>query len=713
MKRKQTPLSEFPLPLQSLTNRVDLARIEAYSVFSEEKSADDFYLENFLNIFIALVQYPVSFIIFKKENFNIEPLFHFCLDKSHYSWFTAMVNTTEWSDSNTFGLLPKSLDGLYRIAVVYMHTKGRASDPCTIIGESSLVEQLRIGKNPANSKQFSIATSSQYISACAYFFFESPWYGHFARFGSEICKPLESSIHKIHTNYSGKANVRKWPEDGMSLLRKQHQTEYPNSGRKNKGRWEDRVNESLTQFVDDNQYGLQIFTSIANVYEKKDVSEFPRNSEFDELQPPNMIIAYRTFDRQYIDGHSSPALRHKTQVGGKLSKRVDGYSYNVRFVMPTHSTDSEGQLSKINPYSAYFWRLARLRETTPHPTKAITSYFEMVTSEVEHLLSTKNISHETSYLDCVVRIAQWVDDEFWRMIKTHSGLDEITKVFGKKVGSYSRSMADPSFSTGLIHINEAYSLGGLDRIQREFLIGATCFDDFDEEVKSDLLRIVATYYLFSASAAWIMEAPKAGRLCTMIIPIKMRGSVWGTSIHAFYIPDGNFDLMFQHNNIWIANFLLATSGRQRIQSRVDGILWARAQRRVLRLLMKEIAQATDGRSLDRAIDAVTSKLRGEQLLSPYALPEFDWSVEREEAFGPLGDDQWAVSHRIDDDTSGQSSFLRLTWTITENPFFTARQPWSRKGTRNFLDVAELGLKRGMELMSAHLRARDGVPDVEH
>lgn len=708
-------LSEFPLPLQSLTNRVDLARIEAYSVFSEEKSADDFYLENFLNIFVALVQYPVSFIVFKRKKSGLDPLFHFCLDKAHYSWFTEMVNSTQWTASNTFDLFPKSLDSLYRIAVVYMHTKMRGSDPCTIVKESELVSTLRKGHTPENSEQMQISNSSRYISACAYYFFESPWYGHFARFSSEIRRPLEASISKVQENYSGRPDVRKWPEDGGSLLRMQCQVEYPNSGKKNKGGWPDRVNEALAQFIDDNQYGLQMITSIANVSRSIDASDFPHNSIFHELQPPNMIIAYRTFDRQTTKDHNGNNLRHQSQAANKIEKfdakneNSDGYSYNVRLVMPTHTTDPKGKISKIDPYSAYFRRLARLKRTSAHPIKSIISYQKMVALEVEKIKNSKGVAYDASYLDLVSTVANWADEQFWHLMETDRGLESITKILSKEVGSYSRSIADPSFSTGLIHINEAYSLGGMDRIQKERLTDVNCFDDFDNEVKCDLLRIVITYYLFSASAAWVMEAPKTGRLCTMIIPIKMRGSVWGTSIHAFYIPDGNFELMFQHNNIWISNFLLATSARQKIQSRVDGILWARAQRRVLRLLMKEIARAFDGRSLDRAIDTVTSKLRGEQLLSPYALPKFDWSVVTKEEFGPLGEDTWAVSHRLDTEGPDKDYFIRLTWTVSENPFFTARQQWSRKGTRNFLDVAELGLKRGVELMSAHLRAKDGKP----
>jgi hypothetical protein len=192
----------------------------------------------------------------------------------------------------------------------------------------------------------------------------------------------------------------------------------------------------------------------------------------------------------------------------------------------------------------------------------------------------------------------------------------------------------------------------------------------------------------------------------------MHGSVWGTSIHAFYKPEDKDVSIFQHNTTWISNFLLSTSGRRKIQNRVDIVLWAQAQRRILRLLIKEIGGAQDAKTFDVAINNINAKIQGEQLLCPYALPIFDWSIKSENFFGNTKDDTWFVSHRIDDGLSNEKSFLCLSWEIYENPFFTSRQSWSKKGTRNFLDAVDLGLKRGMELMSARIQVRKGVSDAK-
>jgi hypothetical protein len=523
---------------------------------------------------------------------------------------------------------------------------------------------------------------------------------------------LRKSVWKIHENYSGSSSNRKWPPSGAHLLEQQTFVAYPNS---NSSAWTACVNESLTQFIDDSRYGLHLFNAIANTQFDDAAVDFEKRKkqQFSEFQPPNMIVAYRTFDRQHHN--STPLARAKLlrhlvkapgdQEGEELKAQADGYSYNVRFVMPNRNSSEDGTIVESDPYSAYFRWLSKLRGTKPAQQKKIIPYQTIVADKSYEAESAV----ERRRMETAQRLAEWADKKFWALLESDHGLKELRMAFSQQVGSYSRSMVDPVFSTGLIHINEAYTLGGLDRIQIDKCTDIESFDDLHEETKSDLIRIVATYYIFSASAGWKLEAPENGSLCTMIIPIKMRGSVWGASIHAFYIPDGDYERMFQHNNIWIANFLLATSGRQKIQNRADGILWARAQRRVLRLLMKEVGRSVTPADFDRAIESVNKKLQGEQLLSPYAFPQFSWDIEGEEAFGQITDPEdgskwWRVSHRLDAGPLDTAQFLVLRWQIKENPFFTARQTWSKKGTRNFLDVVDLGLKRGMELMVARALA---------
>ena len=178
-------------------------------------------------------------------------------------------------------------------------------------------------------------------------------------------------------------------------------------------------------------------------------------------------------------------------------------------------------------------------------------------------------------------------------------------------------MADPVFSTGIIHINPGYEIGGLDRILYAQLDGRTHFDQLEPSVQSDVLRIVAVYYYFSGAAAWAGNMPRAKdprKLCIMLLPIKMRGAVWGVSAHAIYLE--SYEQMFMYNSTWLSNFLLATSGRQKFQSRFDSILWEAVQQRVLDLLVDKISQVQSPFEFLEAIEQVNRKMRGEQLVVP-------------------------------------------------------------------------------------------------
>lgn len=702
MTEDQWTPREAPLRMSSLINRVDIARVAAYEVFAEEKSENDFYLENLLNVFVALAQYPVSFVILKSNNLALKPIFHFCLDKSHYTWFTQMVEAEACTMENTFSLFPGSLSSEYRIAVVYMQTKLSAQyDRCVIIRRPSSIEEYL---DKRHSETHGISHHLDYLSWCAYMFFEDRWFGFKAMFANEAKVALETSIRKLSAAYSGNPKSRKWPEVEKDVLKDQGSVHYPNF---DKSAWKNRVNESLSQFIEDSRFGMRVITSIANVPTASSKKILSPDAFKTGLQPPNVMIAYRTFDRLYSHGNTL-GLRHNDQ---NLASGLRGYSYNVRFVTPTHTTEEDGQPISSDPYINFLRVLSRLKKTGDHFSQKQKSYFDLVQEQVARLRSNQTHSRIDSSrinedkLDRFVTIARWSEREFWKLLENEDGIETLGGAISKEVGSFSRSMADPVFSTGLIHINQAFELGGLDRILFSKISSEKTFRNLDKDVQSDLLRIVATYYYFSGSAAWSLRSPSNGALCTMLLPIKMRGSVWGVTIHAFYIDNGDYEHMFQQNNTWLSNFLLATSGRQKFQNRIDGILWGRAQRRVLRLLMKEIGCEESAEGFDDAIQRVNDKLQGEQLLCPYALPKFTWDVTEVKALRDWGDECWSVYHELEDAATGDKSYLRLTWTIAKNRFFTARQPWSRKGTRGFYDVVDLGLKRGMEQLVANVRAK--------
>lgn len=179
----------------------------------------------------------------------------------------------------------------------------------------------------------------------------------------------------------------------------------------------------------------------------------------------------------------------------------------------------------------------------------------------------------------------------------------------------------------------------------------------------------------------------------MLLPIKMRGSVWGVSAHACYVED--YEKSFQYNTSWLSNFMLATAALQKIQGRIDRVLWEGILDRVVRLLMEELGEVSSREGFLNALAGVNDKLAGEQLLTPYALPQF-WIEDAEDDAHGHDEGHWFVGQRVGVDAKGVERFVRMCWTIKENDFFSARQPWSKRGTRSFITVVDLGLKRALE-----------------
>lgn len=674
--------NERLLLAEKIKTRVDIAKTASYETFSGIKSSNDFYLDNLLNTFIALVQYPVSFAVLE----NNKTIFHFCHDKEHYVSFTKFVESAEWNDNNSFLLFPLCLDN-YRISVIYMNSK-RFNKKETF----KIIENYG-KKNSKPSDRF------EYIGICAKQFFEDKWSGFESMFRLQARKSLQKSIDKLSVTYSPKGE-RIWPKPASDIInyKKQKGIFHPNY---EVGTWNDKVDELLTGFINDIRNGLRVFTGLNHIKRTDNVIEFYWQS----IQPPNIFLSYRNYSR-LRDDKGNIKLRHVTKKG--WNNRNSGYAHNVNFVVPNRTIDFEGNINDIDPYSSYFMFMrASFSE----------NWYELYEKERSGRLLYQNIFipfiNESNKLSKAWRskvkefakIAKWADEIFWNLLVDDDGINKILEIMRSAAGDYARSMADPVFSTGLIHINPAYELGGLDRIDEKKILNKNSFEEIDEQSQQDIIRIVALYYYFSGSAAWAGDMPLAKdprKLCVMLLPMKMRGAVWGVTAHALYLED--YERSFEYDTAWLSNFLLATSGRRQFNAKIDGVLWGAAQRRIMRLIEEYISQATSPEEFVKAIHIINAKIRGEQLLTPYALPKFELDTAEDDSAGHFkresdGRTVWYVGQRTGTDpTDEKDKYIRLSWTIEESAFFSARQPWSQLGTRTFLTTVQLGLKRGLEKM---------------
>ena len=211
-----------------------------------------------------------------------------------------------------------------------------------------------------------------------------------------------------------------------------------------------------------------------------------------------------------------------------------------------------------------------------------------------------------------------------------------------------------------------FEFGGLDRVQldqlpAEFAAVASGFiegekadsitdcallalvDQLDQcgGVCKDIKRIVTFFYFASAMlkggsnrSQAISTEYSARNMAAVLMPVKVRGSVWAVSLHVTLVdPQGP-----RHLHSWMAKFFLMTNQLEIVNFIIDRALWDNLERRVTDVLAYEIGRAAtpregDFEGLEASLGRVNKSLAGENRLVPFVLPRFtvNWDAATKSA----------------------------------------------------------------------------------
>lgn len=709
MAKTKKPYSpdQGPLTNAMLKNRVDLARMVSYRYFFEVKSKDDFYLEDLLNSFIALVQQPISFAIYRKDDFQSKLCFHFCSDKEHRKWFEDELDEYPPKQIRTggahFNLFPELLDHEYSIVIFLMHTK-------------VWLNRERSTQIKKTTKTIKPENREEYISICATRFFENPWDGFHSLFKKTAESAIRSSIERVEKNNRPIANnatapnsedSSNWPISHGEISKARGEIGRPNS---NKEDWHNKVAQIFSRAIQTFDFGNQSISQLMHIDEEYADDQGPF--------PQNMMVMYRAFDREEkcLETGGLDKGRHDNQNGS--------YQYNVRFLLDEKSSNGGSIKEHLEELKLQF-------SDNPHSYQ----------NEKNTRLLYRNILRDTAIDDdddvkirekkfkrgLLLAITQWMDVDFWHLLRSEGGINECLRRFKTPVGNNSRSFCDPVLQTGLIHFNSIFEKsGGLDRVDissaeensraviklsKKFEKGKISPQEYidsiagnkdsappllDAGLLNDLRRIVIFYYVFAGMASEVgMNSEKEKtynpkNLTAILMPIKMRGAAWAVTVHATYMDVEKRKKSFQYLPFWMSNFLLMTSQRQRFSTIFDRVLWENIEHRVSDLLAKYIGIRDDA-DLDAALLNVNKALEGEQRLLPYVFPKFKTNTSPKTQVK-----QGQYIDLLPKEKQSRDRVFQIFWTTTTNPFYIPRQPWSGKPRRSFEQAVKLGVMYGLQ-----------------
>lgn len=706
---------------EQLGGRLELARGATYRLFAKVRSEQFFYFEDVLNVFIALAQQPLNFAILKSESGTWKPVCHFCADKKHLADFEKDILSEEHlKEQHLFELFPVALGTRYRIVIVWMHTKFlKQEKKWTLIerGKDDNVDDLRISEISWLAKQF----------------FSEGWPAFDSALNQIVqltlnksLETLEYGILKGNFEENNEFSNRRvsWPPNEKSLQEALSKNKLSND---KINAWHNEVNDVLVPAIRSTSFGSTAYTSMARQRIAAPTSTIggPQTVMPDEVRPPkllqNSMLFYRTFDRETELNNSIDEMRET----GRHSDNTGSYPFNIRILLDDSIASAELPNRTIREFLT---ELKSIRETAAFSVSGselignIRRYRGLLPLGERSI----KIGSETAIRTI---IAHAFDHLFWEELRREKGIEGLLEVLSSQIGDMSRSIADPVFYTGLIHLNSLFKDGGLDRVKidsfsedsKKKLVelhdlfvdsGALNSNYLDEcarvlyeiqnlecaGVYNDILRIAIVFYLMSEMASpQVFDSSdlsldiEESNLSAILLPIKIRGSVWAVSIHATYLPSQSPDSFSDDTDTlsqWLSRFNLMTAELDNITGVVDRSLWESNQRRITRLLADEIGSPSD-MTLNQRLNSVNESLRGEQRLVPFVLPEFYSNTLPEHVA------DYYVS--LLNTEQGASDFkkirrvLQLCWKLKENPYFLAHQPWPREGSvRSFRPAVELG-----------------------
>lgn len=718
--------------INDLNLRVDLARGAAYRLFAAVRSEKFFYFEAVLNVFISLVQEPLNFAVFKRDSGEWKPVFHFCMDKKHRADFERDIRKTECVDeTKLFSLFSHSLGDDYRIAIAWMHTKFPTGNRKWTFIEHS---ENAYADDKERFKEVSLLSRK---------FFTERWPVFDSNFSDIIRQGLLSSLEALERRYfevkSRSLNqTQRQISLGSSEIGNLLDGEVGTSVAEKLG-WHHEVRNVVVPAIRSTNFGSTAYSAMAHMgsdCSKTDASQLPAavTSSTTKIKPlQNLLLFYRSFDRAV---HPTQSLQ-SIGPSGRHSDDSGSYQYNVQLMLDNLDTQQDSPTKTIPDF---FKELKQIRE-----------------SETYTLGSSKKIGKFPRYRDLLplepapeekdpeapirAMIAHSFDHLFWEMLRSDSGIKELLEVISSPVGDLSRSIADPVFHTGLIHLNPLFRGGGLDRVKLDLIsikkreellslhhrfsssqgLDIDCLDEFTRKIRelesstqsgiyTDLLRIVIVFYVMSEMASSQMseyeDQIKKNEnldLSAILLPVKIRGAVWAVSIHATYLPSQSPEISNAKTDTflrWLSRFNLMTAELDNITGVIDRSLWENSQRKITKLLAEKIGFGGDA-TLAQRLNLANDSLRDEQRLVPFVLPEFYTNTSLvhcpEYHVSLLASDRSGELERL-----GRA--LQLCWKLEENHFFVGHQPWPSAGSVRSLEAAvELGQLLGFRNWSQSVR----------
>ncbi|TQM89947.1 hypothetical protein [Roseinatronobacter monicus] len=632
-----------------IETRAHYARAEALKSFFAAKSATDFYFEEVLNSFIALAQYPLNFAVFRQNpNGSLSLVVHFCSDKRHEAAFVETLEnlkpcTEPGPNQNVFRLFPHVLDNpAYHVAVFHMETK---SSSFRLVPASMSVFPVWTRDDAAfRADPPLIDTPERYIASCADYFFQFKWDVFGQEFVHGAGSYLKTSLERLQNEQ------KTWAQRNAELERVLEAI----GGRAGRGEadtWKTELERTFGSVLLNSTAGIDLASKMMRT------ADCQKPKSLQTL--PNMFVAFRVFCRKPGD------YRH--DIDGS------GYLYDTSILVPhqiRHTFSTVLNTLKAAGCEAGDSRASDFAKAFEGPNRSRRLFRNIVDTGGESFANPK--------------VLAVIDQEFWRIIKAKGGLGKCINILASWVGSEARSLVDPVYHTGLIHTNPLFQGGGLDRLGDLDDLDIQNWEDIPEPLRHDALRVAIFYYMLSETVGWGDKGKPFDpeRLVAILVPIKMRGAVWGVSIHGAYAPPR--DLTFTDERYWQAYFKFATDHRHKNYQLFDRYLWVLAQEKVSDLF-KEHYLTKEGRiDPHTAINKINRGLLGIETFSPFGFPTFSVTTAKRP------DD-----NSVEVNPEQKNSQAWISWAIQDNRLFMAHQPWDGKSSRSFQDVVKHGALRSL------------------
>jgi len=652
-----------------IDTRVDLARMDFYRLLISGRSDEDFYIEEAFNCFLSIAQSPLNFAIYE----NNKLLFHFANDLKYKNYFTEKLNGDHIKENHTFPFFPQILNKRYKICIFYMNTKEKNKSNWI----APISPNLKNEEESIESDEFN--DQSRYLKRCMWRFFIDDWGALNTSISGKVAQSIINSINQISLYFENTGN-RFQSEYSESCLAQEDSKIYNDSFTEN---WHKKLRELFDRTLHDSQYGLKIQTSMM------DNSTEINNKNIGNTVS-NMMFSYRCFTR-------------KNQRSG-WSDSDEGYLYDTQFLVRDKKNGDN------IPVAMFFKKLADFSRSNDGISDFQSGHdrnnnsrvlYRDIFNKTSPVFIKGRYKNNKNALNDLKDLAYILDEMFWSFINCN-GENGCIEILQSSVGINSRSFVDPVYHTGLIHFNAIFELGGLDRVGKKIDShwGEKERKDFIDNNIDDLMRIVMFYYLFCEMSDWGGKTKEfnPALLEAVLVPIKMRGSVWAVTMHAAYRKD------FKNKNLklescctivprWISIYQICSTLRQKNHEMFDKTLWENSQRRVIRLLEKSFEKFPDVKKFKDIVDNFNYLTSLEQRYVPYALPKI-----------VLNKDNYSGGTVKIIGASGRP--YDLNWQVVDNPYFVANQPWSRVSTRSFQAAIEIGINRGLAKLANYIEKGD-------